>query len=73
MVLYDAGVDIHTDDNLGHFDISSDGILTRDQLVFDQCDRVGLPVAAVIGGGYQRDIPALVDVHFMLFRAALGL
>lgn len=72
-VIYDAGADIHVDDELGHFDITTDGVLARDRLVFAQCDRAGLPVAAVIGGGYQRDIPALVDVHFQLFRAALGL
>jgi hypothetical protein len=30
----------------------------------------GIPIAAVIGGGYQRDIDALVDVHLQLFVAA---
>jgi acetoin utilization deacetylase AcuC-like enzyme len=73
VVIYDAGVDIHINDDLGHFDISSDGVLARDRLVFDYCDRAGLPVSAVIGGGYQRDIAALTDVHFMLFKAALNL
>lgn len=72
-VIYDAGVDIHSDDDLGRFDISVAGILARDRLVFSHCDRAGVPVAAVIGGGYQRDISALVEVHFQLFRAALGL
>lgn len=72
-VIYDAGADIHRNDDLGHFDISDEGVLARDRLVFDHCDRSGLPVAAVIGGGYQRDVSALVNVHFQLFRAALGL
>ncbi|KJS07507.1 MAG: hypothetical protein VR73_08485 [Gammaproteobacteria bacterium BRH_c0] len=72
-VIYDAGVDIHSDDDLGRFDISVAGVLARDCLVFAHCDRAGLPVAAVIGGGYQRDISALVNIHFQLFRAALGL
>lgn len=71
-VIYDAGVDIHVNDDLGHFEITSAGVLTRDKLVFALCDRAGLPVSAVIGGGYQRDIPALVDVHLNLFKAALG-
>jgi acetoin utilization deacetylase AcuC-like enzyme len=69
-VIYDAGVDIHVNDDLGHLSISTEGVLQRDKLVFDACERFGLPVAAVIGGGYQRDIPALVDVHLQLFRAA---
>jgi len=73
VLIYDAGVDIHINDDLGHFDISSEGVLARDRLVFEHCDKAGLPVSAVIGGGYQRDISALVDVHFCLFRAALCL
>ncbi|MDM7859713.1 histone deacetylase [Alteromonas sp. ASW11-36] len=69
-VIYDAGVDIHIDDDLGHLHISSAGVFARDSLVFDTCAAHNLPVAAVIGGGYQRDINALVDVHMQLFRAA---
>lgn len=69
-VIYDAGVDIHIDDDLGHLNISTEGVLTRDRLVFDTCAEHGLPVAAVIGGGYQRDINALVNVHLQLFKAA---
>ena len=69
-VIYDAGVDIHINDDLGHLNISTDGVYQRDKLVFDACEEKGIPVAAVIGGGYQRDIPALVEVHLQLFKAA---
>lgn len=69
-VIYDAGVDIHQDDDLGYLDISTQGVFLRDKMVFDCCARHNLPIAAVIGGGYQRNIPALVDVHLQLFRAA---
>lgn len=69
-VIYDAGVDIHIDDDLGHLNISTQGVYQRDCLVFDTCKRKGLPIAAVIGGGYQRNIDALVNVHFQLYRAA---
>jgi acetoin utilization deacetylase AcuC-like enzyme len=69
-VIYDAGVDIHEADDLGHFLISNDGIYQRDRLVFDLCAQQGLPVAAVIGGGYQRDLPQLVRAHLNLFLAA---
>ncbi len=72
-VIYDAGADVHTDDDLGHFDISTEGVFQRDQLVFRKCEQAGLPVSAVIGGGYQRDIAALVNVHYQLFKAALNL
>ena len=69
-VIYDAGVDIHIDDDLGHLAITTEGVLARDRMVYAKCAAAGVPVAAVIGGGYQRDIDALVDVHMQLFRSA---
>jgi len=69
-VIYDAGVDIHINDDLGHLSISTEGVYQRDCMVFDICKRKGLPVAAVIGGGYQRNIDALVEVHLQLYKAA---
>lgn len=69
-VIYDAGVDVHINDDLGHLHITTEGVYQRDKLVFDTCRQKGLPVAAVIGGGYQRDISALVNVHLQLYRAA---
>lgn len=69
-IIYDAGVDIHINDDLGHLQISTEGVFQRDLIVFDTCKQYGLPVAAVIGGGYQRNIDALVDVHLQLYRAA---
>lgn len=68
-VIYDAGVDIHNNDDLGYLDISTAGVLQRDQMVLTACQQQGIPVAAVIGGGYQRDIPALVQVHLQLYKA----
>lgn len=68
-VIYDAGVDIHIDDDLGYLDISTEGVFQRDKMVVAACESKGLPVAAVIGGGYQRDIPALVKVHMQLYKA----
>ncbi|WP_218311915.1 histone deacetylase [Alteromonas antoniana] len=69
-VIYDAGVDIHVNDDLGHLQITTSGILQRDNMVLSLCREAGVPTACVIGGGYQRDIPALVDVHLQLYRAA---
>ena len=61
---------IHIDDDLGHLAITTEGVLARDRMVYAKCAAAGVPVAAVIGGGYQRDIDALVDVHMQLFRSA---
>ena len=69
-IIYDAGVDVHVNDDLGHLHISTQGVYERDTQVFALAERLGVPIAAVIGGGYQRDIAALVDVHIQLYRAA---
>ncbi|MEB3185525.1 MAG: histone deacetylase, partial [Cyanobacteriota bacterium] len=69
LVLYNAGVDPHRDDRLGRLCLSSDGLLNRDRLVLDACLRRGIPVATVIGGGYDALEP-LVERHSLVFRAA---
>lgn len=69
-VIYDAGVDIHQDDDLGLFDVTTEGIYQRDKWVIDTCQKKGLPLACVIGGGYQRNTADLVEIHLQLFKAA---
>ena len=70
LVLYNAGVDPHRDDRLGRLNLSSEGLLNRDRLVLDACLRRRIPVATVIGGGYDALEP-LVQRHSLVFRAAL--
>ncbi|EHA60082.1 Histone deacetylase [Synechococcus sp. WH 8016] len=69
LVLYNAGVDPHRDDRLGRLCLSDMGLLQRDHLVFDACLRRQIPVASVIGGGYD-DLDPLVRRHSLVFRAA---
>ncbi|WP_281222623.1 histone deacetylase family protein [Photobacterium sanguinicancri] len=73
LVIYDAGVDIHTDDELGYFDVCKDGIYQRDLLVLSHCKQHAIPVAAVVGGGYRADHQQLVVLHSQLIKAALTL
>jgi acetoin utilization deacetylase AcuC-like enzyme len=70
LLIYDAGVDIHQQDELGLLNISTEAIYQRDLLVLRACRSRNIPVAAVIGGGYQRDVAALTQLHLQLFRAA---
>lgn len=69
-IIYDAGVDIHQDDDLGLLNITTNGIYLRDKMVFQQAKQRQIPVMAVIGGGYQRDIDKLTDVHIQLIKSA---
>ncbi|QYJ77696.1 histone deacetylase family protein [Shewanella acanthi] len=70
LILYDAGVDIHQDDDLGHLLVSQNGIYQRDLAVVGMAKSANVPVAAVIGGGYSRDELQLSQRHSQLFIAA---
>lgn len=64
LVLYDAGVDVYKHDTLGRLDLTEEnGIRKRDRWVLDRCVSLGIPVAAVVGGGYDKDIDALGRRH----------
>lgn len=62
-VIYDAGVDVYEGDKLGRLSVSEDGIRRRDRWVLERCVKGGIPVAAIIGGGYDKDIEALARRH----------
>ncbi|NKC21272.1 MULTISPECIES: histone deacetylase [Pseudoalteromonas] len=73
IVLYDAGVDVWQGDNLGKLDISWLGIAKRDALVLRLCQKYGVPVATVIGGGYDRDHQRLAKRHAIVVQQAAKL
>lgn len=70
LVLYDAGVDVWEHDELGHLNISSHGIQERDELVLRHCLKRFIPVATVIGGGYDRDHQRLAERHSSIVKTA---
>ena len=73
IVLYVAGVDIYEQDPLGRLNVSWDGIRQREQLVLSELRRRGIPVATVIGGGYDDDRHALARRHAMVTEEAFRL
>ena len=73
IVLYDAGVDVFEGDPLGQFAISEEGIRQRDRLVLGELMRQGIPVATVIGGGYDDDRMTLARRHAIVVEEAASL
>lgn len=71
LVIYDGGVDPHQDDRLGKLCLSDKGLYRRDRFVFHQCRIREIPVAAVVGGGYDADVRRLARRHATLHRAAM--
>ncbi len=62
-VLYQAGADPYEGDQLGDLRLSIEGLKRRDDLVFDECKKHGVPVAALLGGGYALDTNDTVTIH----------
>ena len=73
LVIYDAGVDIYRDDPLGLLEVSLEGIRERDAMVLERIAEQGIPVATVIGGGYDRDEKALASRHAIVVEEANAL
>ena len=73
LVLYDAGVDIFQHDPLGRLHISEQGIADRDRGVIARCRSRNIPIATVIGGGYDDDREALARRHAIVIEQAFAL
>jgi acetoin utilization deacetylase AcuC-like enzyme len=73
MVIFDAGVDIHQDDELGFLNVTLDGIRERDHWMLATCQKRNIPIACVIGGGYRSNHADLVPIHMSLIEAAAKL
>ncbi|MEZ9412091.1 MULTISPECIES: histone deacetylase family protein [Vibrio] len=72
LIIYDAGVDIHQDDELGYLNISTQGIFERDCLMLNLAKSKAIPMACVVGGGYRSEHKDLVPIHMQLLNAALA-
>lgn len=70
LVFFVAGADPFSGDRLGRLAVTKRGLLERDALVFELCERDGVPVAVVMAGGYAHDIEDTVDIHAATVRAA---
>ncbi len=73
LAFYNAGVDVHHDDDLGRLSLSETGIRARDHLVISQISALGIPLVGVLGGGYSVDPEALAARHAILFEEAAAL
>jgi acetoin utilization deacetylase AcuC-like enzyme len=70
LVFFNAGVDPHVGDRLGRLALSEEGLVRRERLVLETCLAAGVPVAAVLGGGYAPDLEQLVRLPAILHRVA---
>jgi acetoin utilization deacetylase AcuC-like enzyme len=70
LVFYNAGVDPHESDRLGRLALTDDGLRARDAMVTGWARRRSLPLAGVLGGGYDNEPKRLAARHAILFEEA---
>lgn len=70
-VLYQAGADPYEQDQLGDLKLTIEGLKRRDEFVFGECKRHGVPVAALLGGGYAINTDDTVTIHVNTCLAAV--
>ncbi len=72
LVIYDAGIDIHHEDELGYLNVSTQAIFERDRFMMQLTKDKKIPIACVVGGGYRSDHQTLVPIHMQLLKAAMS-
>lgn len=72
-VFYDAGVDVYQNDPLGLLNITIEGLKQREHLVLSRLKAKKIPVATVIGGGYDPDDQQVAIRHGLLVKEAVKL
>ena len=72
-VFYVAGVDVHEEDRIGKFKISTEGIKRREELVIHNFYKKRIPLCGVLGGGYNKDFKQLIFLHSLLHRTCHNL
>lgn len=64
LVMYQAGADPYSGDQLGTLKLSKEGLKRRDSYILEECRARGIPVAGTLGGGYALNPADTVDIHF---------
>ncbi|KAL5014760.1 hypothetical protein ScPMuIL_009030 [Solemya velum] len=72
IVVYNAGTDILEEDPLGCLSVTAQGIIERDQIVFQKVRTRGIPVMMVTSGGYLRTTARIIADSILNLKA-LGL
>lgn len=71
LVVYLAGADPYENDRLGGLRLSKAGLAERDRLVLAAARGAGVPLVAVLAGGYATDVTDTVDIHTATIQAML--
>lgn len=60
MIIYNAGTDTYYQDNVGHLNMSHNGIVQRDRYIWDQAHQRNIPITMLLSGGYTRQSAEII-------------
>ena len=69
-VFYQSGVDVLESDRFGLLSLTLEGCAQRDRIVFEECQKRGIPVQCSMGGGYSPKLSIILEAHTNTFREA---
>ncbi|HSQ27632.1 MAG TPA: histone deacetylase [Anaerolineales bacterium] len=73
LAIFIAGADPYQGDRLGRLSVTKAGLATRDRIVFETCQQLGIPVATVLGGGYANPVEDTIAIHLQTIGIAVDL
>lgn len=70
LVIWISGADPHANDRFGQMQLTVRDLLLRDRMVCETCRSLGLPLAILYGGGYNRHPGFTAKIHRNTVRLA---
>lgn len=71
LLVYLAGADPFSEDQLGQLNVSIDGLLQRDRIVLGAARAADVPTVVTLAGGYARRTDDVVEIHTNTARTCL--
>jgi len=70
LIFFQSGVDVLASDKLGRLGLTVQGCKRRDEIVFTETKKRGIPVVFNMGGGYSKKISVIIEAHANTYRTA---
>ena len=73
LIIYNAGTDIYEGDQLGQLSVSAEGVLARDQYIFETAWERHIPILMLPSGGYSPDSGLMIgrSLHRILLTVGV--
>jgi histone deacetylase 11 len=68
-IIYNAGTDILAGDEVGRLQVSAQGIIERDEFVFAQARKRGIPILMILSGGYTQQSAGVISESIANLKA----